>query len=312
MRSKSCCVWFGLVGMFAAPALAQRSDGAAAVIVNGAPIDRSRIVNLAMEARGLEAMQQLIMLELVRAESQKRGANVTQADVDREFRDALARIARESGAEMSEEHQQQALDTMLEEKGISRAEFMISMERNAHLRKMVNAALQIDEPTLREEFARTRGEKVRVRHIQIPANELRTLDEALEALKTEDFAAVARRLSRNAETREKGGELPPFTFDDAQLPAALREAAFALRPGQVSPPVRTENFFHILKLEERIPAAGVRFEDVRADVERSLRERVVPGEMNKLASELFRKADIRVIDGRLREKYAAFLSRTAN
>jgi foldase protein PrsA len=286
------------------------AQGTPAVTVNGTPIERQRVIDLAFEARGLEAMQQIIVLELAKQEAQRRKLAVSQADVQRELRDALERIGREAGTEMSPPQQEEALEVMLEEKGVSRAEFMIGMERNAYLRRIAESDVNITEQTLREEFARTFGEKVQVRHIQLDANDLRSVDETLDALKREDFAAVARRLSRNADTARVGGELPPFTFDDAEMPAAMREAAFALSPGQVSTPIRTDNYFHILKLERRIPSEAARFEDVRPQVERRLRDRVVPARMNQLTVELFEQAEIRVIDGELRQKYERFRQRT--
>jgi parvulin-like peptidyl-prolyl isomerase len=192
------------------------------------------------------------------------------------------------------------------------AEFMISMERNAHLRKLVEADLRITEETLREEFARRYGARVQVRHIQIPQRDNHGLSEALELLaRGSDFADVARQLSKNPTTAARGGEMEPFTFDDPNNPAALREAAFALKEGGVSNPVLAGQFFHILKAERRIPADRARFEDKRDEVEKSLRERAIPQAMGKLAVDLFQEAKITVLDSKLRGKYQEFLDRGA-
>lgn len=285
-----------------APTL-RAADGDAIAFANGKPISRQQVMDLLIESHGLEAMQQLIMLELARQETERRGLTVKPSDVQAEFQRSLDKIAAASSdAPLDEAAKRQALNTLLTQKGLSMAEFTIGMERNAHLRKIVEADFKVGDDTLREEFARTHGEKVLVRHIQLA--ESRDLGDVLMQLnKGADFAEVARRLSQNPDTAAHGGELPLFTFDDSQIPAALREAAFSLKPGEVSPPIRTEKWYHILKLERRIPPESAKFEDVRPQVETSLRERVIPQEMGKLANDLYQKAKIRVIEGKLKDRY---------
>ena len=51
--------------------------------------------------------------------------------------------------------------------------------------------------------------------------------------------------------------------------------------------------------------------DVKAEVERKLRERVIPQEMNRLVTELFHKAEIRVLDRDLKPKFEELLKRNA-
>jgi parvulin-like peptidyl-prolyl isomerase len=307
---------FGAIGMLASgwPAGAD-DDGDAVAIVNGRPIARQRMVEVLVEAHGLSIMQQLIVLELAKQETKRRGLEVTVADVDAEFRSSLAQIAPGVGSEdgMNEENQRKALQILLEDRNISMAEFMIGMERNAHLRKAVKQELRINEATLREEFARTCGERVVVRHIQIDVSDSAALNRALDLLSQgKDFAEVARQVSQNPETAARGGQMEPFTFNDAQYPAALREAAFSLRPGEVSAPIRVERRFHILKLERRIPPQDARFEDMRDQVEARLLERVIPQQMNQLAQELFQNAKIRVLDSELRKEFEALLKRNAD
>lgn len=287
------------------------ADGDAVVIVNGRPISKRRMVSVLMDAYGLRIMQQLIVLDLARAETQRLKLRVTEGDIDHEFERTLSRIAPEVGGQhkqLTEDERRQALDFMLQQKGISLAEFMIGMERNAHLRTIVERDFRVDEATLREEFARTRGEKVEVRHIQV--DNVNGLHEALNLLDSQtDFAEVARRVSQNSETAARGGLLEPFAFNapDELIRPVLREAAFSMKVGEVSKPIKVGRWWHILKLERRIPPAEVSFGDVRDQVERELCERVIPDKMNALVADLFRKAEIRVLDRKLKRKYEDLL-----
>jgi peptidyl-prolyl cis-trans isomerase SurA len=67
-----------------------------------------------------------------------------------------------------------------------------------------------------------------------------------------DFAAVAKRFSGDSASREQGGELGWFRrgvmFKD------FEDAAFRLRPGEISDVVETPFGFHIIKVERAQPA----------------------------------------------------------
>jgi peptidyl-prolyl cis-trans isomerase C len=298
-----------------APATAD--DGDALAIVNGRPISQKKINELLMEAYGLRMLQQVIALDLARQETHRRGLEVTADDVQAQYRQALKELAPRSdtpGAELGDAELEKVLDRMLREKCLTRPEFMLAMERNAHLRKAAESTFEVSEATLREEFARTYGAKVEVRHIAVAANDTRTLHEVIDRLgKGDDFATVARDLSANRQTGAEGGLLPAFTFTEREsvVPATLREVAFQLAPGEVSSPTLVGEMIHILKLERRIPPENVRFEDVRDKVEATLRERVVRQKMGELMDKIFREAEIRILDRRLKREFDAALEEQA-
>jgi parvulin-like peptidyl-prolyl isomerase len=295
------------------PAAGRAEDGDAIALVNGRPISRARMVDVLMEGYGLRVMQQLIALELAKAETARLKLSVTPADVEAEFRGAVDQIAPATdaqGQKLGAEEKRQSLDFLLQQKNLTLVEFRLAMERNAHLRKIAERDFRVDEPTLREEFARLHGEKVEVRHIQV--DDIPGLHAALDLLgKGTDFAEVARRVSKNTDSAPRGGLLEPFAFNDAGIAALLREQAFALKPGEVSKPLRVGQWWHILKLERRIAPENVRFEDVRGEVEKALRERVLPERMRALVNDLVRQAEVRVLDGALKQKYEELLKQNA-
>ncbi len=70
-----------------------------------------------------------------------------------------------------------------------------------------------------------------------------------------DFAAAARRFSGDPTSREQGGDLGWFRRET--MVREFATVAFALRPGAVSPPVRTTYGYHLI-LVERIQPAEVK------------------------------------------------------
>ncbi len=72
----------------------------------------------------------------------------------------------------------------------------------------------------------------------------------LDSLKNgADFATLAKRYSQHP-TASSGGDLGAFYPRGTFLPA-FEEAAFKLKPGEVSPVVETEQGFHIIKMLDR-------------------------------------------------------------
>ena len=99
---------------------------------------------------------------------------------------------------------------------------------------------------------------------------------ALERLKKgEDFAAVAKELSEDKATKERGGDLGFIRRGHAE--EAFEAAAFATAPGELSAVVETRYGFHVIRVDERKaprerPLAEVRdqiLETLRADRARS-------------------------------------------
>lgn len=74
----------------------------------------------------------------------------------------------------------------------------------------------------------------------------------------EDFLAVASSYASGAVT--------PRWVERGDLMRELEEAAFSLRPGAVSAPIRSAMGYHIVKVEERRDRKEPRFEDVRERV----------------------------------------------
>ncbi|RQR62338.1 peptidylprolyl isomerase [Burkholderia sp. Bp9126] len=87
--------------------------------------------------------------------------------------------------------------------------------------------------------------------------------------RTGDFAALAKAHSQDNASAVNGGDLG-FVPDTAMLPA-VRQAADALKPGQVSAPIRTSTGFHVVKLIETRAAAPSPLADVKARLRATLR-----------------------------------------
>jgi peptidyl-prolyl cis-trans isomerase C len=83
----------------------------------------------------------------------------------------------------------------------------------------------------------------------------------------EDFAELAIKYSEGP-TGPKGGDLG--FFGRGQMVPSFEEAAFALKPGEISDVVRTRFGFHIIKIDEHRAAAVVSEKDANARIRQYL------------------------------------------
>lgn len=110
-------------------------------------------------------------------------------------------------------------------------------------------------------------ERRKASHILLGAGD--DAEERIKALRQrieagEDFAAVAAEASEDPGSARVGGDLG-WIEPDVMVPA-FEEALFALEPGELSEPVRTEFGWHLIKLEEVERSEGASFEDAREEL----------------------------------------------
>ena len=84
-----------------------------------------------------------------------------------------------------------------------------------------------------------------------------------------DFAALAKQHSNDG-SAPNGGDLG--FFPRGQMVKAFEEAAFALKPGEVSPIVETEFGYHIIKGAEHRDARTVPLAEVSDRIAQALRQ----------------------------------------
>src|SRR5574341_24064 len=81
----------------------------------------------------------------------------------------------------------------------------------------------------------------------------RLADSLAQALKAgAEFATLARRFSNDPGSRDQGGELGYFRR--GQMVPEFEAVAFRMRPGQISPPVRSSFGFHVIQVQRSDPA----------------------------------------------------------
>jgi len=138
-------------------------------------------------------------------------------------------------------------------------------------------------------------ERVRARHILLGSEKEAT--DILARLKAgEKFEDLAKKYSLDG-SKDYGGDLGYFTAPE--MVAEFSKAAFALKVGEVSQPVKTDFGWHVIKIEDRKTGAAQPFDQVKSAIRNVLLRKKVQETMD----ELRKTAKIEVLDEDLK-KYA--------
>lgn len=209
-----------------------------------------------------KALDALIDRELLWQESIKRGVVVSDAEVQSQVEQMRAAMG---GAEK--------FARRLEDAGFDEAGFAEYTRHELAAQQTFAQLTQVAEPDEKEVRAffdkhrseMSQPETVQARHIlikvaqgadaaAIEAARLRLVEMKLKISQGADFASVARTGSEDA-SASAGGELG--YFPRGRMMPAFEAAAFALKPGEVSEPVRTPLGWHLIQLENHLEAADV-------------------------------------------------------
>src|SRR5687768_12555329 len=99
-----------------------------------------------------------------------------------------------------------------------------------------------------------------------------------------DFAALAKQYSEDESNASNGGDLD--YFGRGRMVAEFEQAAFAMKAGEISNPVKTAFGYHIIKVVDNKPDTTRPVAEVRAEIEDQLKWQKAQAEAEKIAKSL--------------------------
>ncbi len=134
-------------------------------------------------------------------------------------------------------------------------------------------------------------ERVRARHILV-GTEKEAKDIAARIAKGENFEELAKQYSLDG-SKEYGGDLGYFTAPE--MVAEFSKAAFELKKGEVSAPVKTDFGWHIIKLEDRKVGGAQPYDQVK----NAIRNILVRKKVQQVVDETRKTAKVEILDPEL-------------
>lgn len=220
-------------------------------VVNGEPISREDVVEPLVQANGLNFLLLTVQLKVAKQEAAKQGIILKPQDVDAERGLTLKGLFPDS----EPKDYDALIEQLLQKQGISRPQFDLIVQTNAILRKVAEpqCAGKVTEENVKQAFDLKYGATVQIRDIKLDSQA--AAEEARLRLKAgEPFESVAQRMSTDVQTRANGGLWPAFGAASAGISELIKNEAFGLKDGDVSPDViATEGAYHIIKVVKRNP-----------------------------------------------------------
>jgi peptidyl-prolyl cis-trans isomerase C len=247
------------------------------------------------------ALDQLITYTVLVQEAKSRNITVTDAEVD-------ARLKQMRGQFPTEAEFKKAVEA----RGMSLEQMTSDTRHNLEISKMVEAEVAqagaVTDADAQDFYGKNpdkfkQGEAVRASHILIMVDQKaddatrkkakEKIDGILkQARGGEDFAKLAKEHSQDG-SASAGGDLNFFT--KGQMVPQFDQAAFAMKPGQISDVVETQFGYHIIKVTDRREPGAVPFEQVRDRISQFLAGQKKQDRANAFIEAAKKKAKIEVL-----------------
>ena len=291
----------------------------AVAVLDGQPISRLALYQSLKRAHGTKVFDAMIRRLLLRAEVKRRDIKISGEEVDGLFDAHIGRLLKNEDEAVTAE----AFLKFHFDMGVAEYKEQIIWPELA-VKRLLKRNLDVTEDDLFDYYNAhvdkyTRPEAISIRHILIAPTALtdaapdgarvpgtaewdkaRVLaDGMLQRVRAgADFNLLARTESHDAVAAERSGDLG--FFSRGTYGRRFEDAAFSLKPGEVSDLVKTHRGFHILLLEERRKAEREPFgrikDRVRRDYEYSITVSQTADLLGRLREDALREGRLRILD----------------
>lgn len=235
-------------------------------------------------------LKQLVDKELLAAEVKKQSIQVPAADLDKEFADYKKMFRTDEN-----------FDRYLKSSDITEEQIKANIAHNLAVTKLLETGgeLKVSDDEIKDYYEKNKAryeikEQVRASHILLKVDK-KADEAAVKAAKAKadkiyaeaskkgaDFAELAKKNSEGP-TAPRGGDLSYFSR--GRMVPEFEKAAFALKVGDVSKPVKTQFGWHIIKVTDKKEGKQRSFDEVKESIAKLLRNK----NSRKAKSELLKK-----------------------
>lgn len=225
-----------------------------------------------------EMVRQMVTQRLLAEEAGRQGLSVEPAAVDQEVANFMAAVEQRYNSKADMTQKMKDLGVTQDDIKAFISEFLLSQKAVDAFR----ATVTVTDEELQKFYDENKTalytfteEVVRAAHILLKAEQESEAKNLVARLKAgEDFGVLAREYSADTGSARNGGDLGYFTR--GTMVPEFADAAFALQPGELSDPTRSEFGWHIIKLIDRRSAGVLPFDLAREDV----RNNLLPGKQD--------------------------------
>jgi peptidyl-prolyl cis-trans isomerase C len=300
----------------AAPVLKDAGNDLVVAKVSGEPITEQQVVsaidqmsrqkqlslNQMMQRNSLlfqEALDSLVSLTLLKSETIKQNVVADPARVEQQMQELARRFA-----------SKEEFEKAMAKQGTNEKEVRESLEERLRLQQMVETITKdaaVGDVEIQKFYNENPDkfdvpEKVHACHLllAVPSGstpeQREEVKKKLEGIRTDienqkiTFADAAAKYSQDSSNAKKGGDLG--FFPRGRMVRLFEEAAFATKPGTISPVVETEYGYHIIQVLEAKPAYRAPLEEAKPAIKQYLDQNAKQSLLDKYLADLKAKAAV--------------------
>jgi len=245
-----------------------------------------------------QVLENLIARDLLYQESQKKGIKISEEEVNQQLIKLKAQFPNEA-----------EFNNALNRMDLTEASIKEKLERDLALKKLIEDEIApkvtVSDSEIRAFYENNpatfkQPERVKASHILIKVDPQANASQKAEAQKKidlvqaklqkgEDFGALAKEYSEGP-SGPQGGDLGYFAR--GQMVKPFEDAAFAMKPGEVSGMVETRFGYHLIKVTDKTPEGTMPYNDVKERLGEFLKQKKIQDEINVYVKNLEEKAKI--------------------
>ncbi|MEA2700967.1 MAG: hypothetical protein QOI66_5238 [Myxococcales bacterium] len=130
--------------------------------------------------------------------------------------------------------------------------------------------------------------------------ELKALPKTPVGVDQKPFRDLVTKYSEDEDSKSRGGDLLFMDKDSPQFPRPVVEAAFALKEvGDVSPPIKSDKGYHLLKLTQKRPGFSRPLAEVKRQIQQRLFRDIRTKALDDFYAEMKKKTKVEVFEANL-------------
>ncbi|MEK5025007.1 peptidyl-prolyl cis-trans isomerase [Paenibacillus sp. FSL M7-1046] len=274
------------------PADGESSDIASA---GGQPVTDQAWVDELKKKYGNDVLLGMLNHIVVDKEAKALGVAVTDEEIEQELKRSMTGYGSE----------EQYYTQMQSELGLSRQEVREEAVYRLTLQAVATAGITITDAEIDKYLAENSERFTPRKEMQLSIIKVATYSEAERVMdrleQGEDFAALAKELSIDEESRGRGGSIGTVEEEDPFWPEDLLKTAAQLDEGDIAGPLQTGDDYAIIRLEKMVDPKSQDQTEIREQVRRELAlEQAAP--LQQVESDLRAKYDTAIyIDNSLQD-----------
>ncbi len=214
-----------------------------------------------------KAVNELIVKQVINNEIAKRDITISKEEVDEYKEDMIEQIGGKDN-----------LKELLSKNNMTEDDFNTMVANDIQVSKLINtlSPVSVSEGEVKKFYAENKASKftypdsVRASHILI--KDKAKAENVLKQAKAPnaDFSELAKKYSEDTGSAVNGGDLGFFAKDQMVKPFA--DAAFSLKPDEVSDLVQSEFGYHIIKVKDRKKAGVMPYNEIKSEIKKYLED----------------------------------------